>query len=262
MPGRRRLYERAAKTTSERPLWHVERDAALFAGSLHHNALHAHSVSVFLAGLYGSFSLRLEEGAWLNCRTAVIPASVAYEFDMRGEPLSVLYLEPNIGGTHALTPLVCDAREADGALIGRQGQISVLRELYEDAHSRRWASLALRDLVAFSDGRSRRPIDARISQALAALYRNCCEQRPVADFSRAAGLSPSHFQHLFTQEIGVPFRRYRIWQRLRAAIAEIVDGSNFTQAAHVAGFYDQAHFARDFRGMFGAPASPTLAHIR
>jgi methylphosphotriester-DNA--protein-cysteine methyltransferase len=44
------------------------------------------------------------------------------------------------------------------------------------------------------------------------------------------------FQHLFTQEVGVPFRRYRAWNRMRMAISEIVKGSNFTTAAHAAGF--------------------------
>ncbi|WP_245425620.1 hypothetical protein [Phyllobacterium brassicacearum] len=35
--------------------------------------------------------------------------------------------------------------------------------------------------------------------------------------------------------MGVPFRRYRAWNRMRAAISEIVNGSNFTTAAHAAG---------------------------
>jgi AraC-like DNA-binding protein len=256
-----RLYKRAA-TSSDRPLWHVEKDSALFAGPLQRNARHAHSVSVFLAGLYGHFNLRIAGGEWLSCRTAVVPAGVAYEFDMRGEPLSVLYLEPDVGGPHALTALVRNAREANGALVGSHGELSLLRELYKDPNGRSWTHLALRDLVAFSGGRSRKPIDARISRAVEALCPDYREQRPVAHFANTVGLSASHFQHLFTQEVGVPFRRYRIWHRLRAAIAEIVSGSNFTQAAHAAGFYDQAHFARDFRRTFGAPASPTLARIR
>ena len=38
--------------------------------------------------------------------------------------------------------------------------------------------------------------------------------------------------------------------------------SNFTEAAHAAGFADQPHFARDFRRRFGAPASPGLSSVR
>ena len=76
------------------------------------------------------------------------------------------------------------------------------------------------------------------------------------------GLSGWHFQHVFTRAVGVPFRRFRGWCRMRVAIQEILDGSNFTTAAHAAGFADQPHFARDFRRTFGAPASPSLSSVR
>ena len=78
----------------------------------------------------------------------------------------------------------------------------------------------------------------------------------------SVGLSPSRFQHLFTDAVGVPFRRYRAWLRMRRAIGAVIDGSNFTGAAHAAGFADQAHFAHDFRRTFGAPASLSLRDIR
>ena len=78
----------------------------------------------------------------------------------------------------------------------------------------------------------------------------------------AVGLSASRFQHLFTAAVGVPFRRYRAWLRMRRAIHAVVAGGTFTAAAHEAGFCDQAHFAHDFRKTFGAPASLSLLHIR
>ena len=56
----------------------------------------------------------------------------------------------------------------------------------------------------------------------------------------------------------MPFRRYRVWHRLRAAIREVAQGSNLTAAAHAAGFADQAHFTREFRRTFGAPPSRGL----
>jgi AraC-like DNA-binding protein len=49
---------------------------------------------------------------------------------------------------------------------------------------------------------------------------------------------------------------------MRAAIGDIINGSNFTTAAHAAGFADQVHFAREFRRTFGAPASRGLSRVR
>ena len=65
------LNERAARRAA---LWHVDAGWAVFAGPLHHNAPHAHSTAVYLAGLYGTFRLRVAGSRWLTCRSAVIRA--------------------------------------------------------------------------------------------------------------------------------------------------------------------------------------------
>lgn len=265
-----RLYERAARRTAGRadepgallPIWHLDPGRALFIGPLGHNAPHAHSVPVHLAGLYEPFRLRIAGGDWLRCRTAVIPAGVSYEFDVGGQPLSVLYLEPSEAGTGALIPLVSQASEKGGALVGEAGEFSLIRELYEARDGPRWIGSALDSLLAFSTPRAPRRLDPRISRAVASLAGNVEGAAPVAEAAREVGLSPSRFQHLFAEEVGVPFRRFRVWQRLRGAIAEIAAGSSFTAAAYTAGFSDQAHFARAFRQTFGAPASPSLRKVR
>lgn len=258
-----RLYERAADAGGDvDALWHLGGGRTLFAGPLDYNASHQHGAPVFLAGLYGSFALRLGAGPWLRCRTAVIPAGVPHELDVGGDPIAVLYVEPDRAGVDALIPLVRDAREAGGALVGRAGEVAPLRALYEARDGARWAEPALGDLVGFAARRARRPIDPRVARVVEALYASYDDRAPVARLAAAAGLSASRFQRLFTREVGVPFRRYRAWHRMRAAIAEIVGGRSFTAAAHAAGFADQAHFAHDFRRTFGAPASRSLSRVR
>lgn len=244
------------------PIWYVNDGLALFAGPLGRNASHRHSTAVYLAGLYGVFGLRVRDSEWLSARAAVVPAGIPYEFDMGGSPLAVLYLEPDVAGADALTPLVRDAREIEGALVGRSGELSLLRELYEDRTSRRWIGDALDDIMKFSGRHAYRSLDPRIARVVRGMYASYDQPTLVGKVAGPLGLSASRFQHLFTREVGVPFRRYRAWHRLRAAIREIVGGSSFTAAAHAVGFCDQAHFAREFRRTFGAPASPSLQKIR
>jgi AraC-like DNA-binding protein len=234
----------------------------LFVGPLRHNAPHAHSVPVFLAGVYEPFRIRVANGAWTHCRTAVVPAGLSYEFDVAGAPLSVLYLEPTEAGAQALAPLAAGTREESGALIGAGGELSLIRELYEGTGGAEWIAPALDSLLQFSKPKARRTLDPRIARAIADLSCGPEDALAVRDAGRRVGLSASRFQHLFAREVGVPFRRYRIWRRLRGAIAEIVAGSSFTEAAHAAGFADQAHFAHAFRRTFGAPASPSLRKVR
>lgn len=253
------LYERAGLSAeAPRPFWYLDQGRTCFIGPLIYNAAHQHGAPVFLAGLYGPFGLRIDGGDWHTCRTAVIPAGVSHELDVGGQPIGVFYIEPSIDGAQALASLVREGEALDGALVGRAGEFGLLRELWEDAASLGWASAALDDLIGFAKPRARRAFDPRIARAMAAMDGPV----PVEAAALAADLSPSRFQHIFTEEVGVPFRRYRAWMRMRAAIAEIAAGSSFTQAAHAAGFCDQAHFNKDFRRTFGAAPSISLFRVR
>ncbi|MEG6507586.1 helix-turn-helix transcriptional regulator [Methyloligella sp. 2.7D] len=255
------MYERA-DSPDLAPIWSVQDGRALFAGPLGHNRLHSHSTAVLLTGLYDSFPLSIGHRPFVTVRSAVIPAGVAYEFDMAGAPLSVFYLDPVEGGAETLAPLMDETEEIGGALIGRHCEIGIMREIYEAASAMSWADTALADLTRFGESRNGNSIDPRFRRAVETIATTQGAQIPVDALAKAAGLSPSRFQHLFTRHVGVPYRRYRTWQRLRIAIAEIVKGSSFTMAAHQAGFFDQAHFARAFRKTFGAPASPSLVKLR
>jgi methylphosphotriester-DNA--protein-cysteine methyltransferase len=140
--------------------------------------------------------------------------------------------------------------------------VAAFRELYESRMATQWAGEALGDLLGFARSRARREMNPRIARAVRALVAaGLGPLRSAEGVAVEVGLSGSRFQHLFTREVGVPFRRYRAWQRMRGAIAEIVRGSSFGRAAHLAGFADQVHFGHDFRRTFGA-ASRSLFAIR
>ncbi|MCJ2033459.1 helix-turn-helix domain-containing protein [Methylobacterium sp. J-068] len=255
------MYERAALSPPLGPIWHVEGPHTLFAGPLAYNASHQHGAPVYLAGLYGAFRIRFRPGDWITCRTAFVPAGMPHELDCGGDPLGVLYREPD-GGGRALGALMGSAESVDGALVAPGGEVAALRALFERRDACNWAGEAIADLSGFADRRSDRPIDGRIARIIGDL-RACQESRMSAErLAASATLSSSRMQHLFSEAVGVPFRRYRGWLRMRRAIDAVVQGANFTRAAHEAGFTDQAHFANAFRRTFGAPASLSLLGIR
>lgn len=234
----------------------------MFAGPLQRNASHSHSVPVLLTGIYGDFDLCLRNGAWQRCRAAVVPAAVPYAFDMHGDVLAVAYFEPGTAHVEALATLIESGVEHEGALLGHCSVSGLMRELFEDQGSATWAGEALHGLVCRTSSHERRTIDPRVRRVLARLQSGVDTVSGAARAADEVGLSVSRFQHLFTAQAGVPYRRYRAWQRMLRAIREVVAGSSFTSAAHAAGYSDQAHFAHDFRRMFGAPASPSLRNAR
>ncbi|QWF70903.1 helix-turn-helix transcriptional regulator [Methylomonas paludis] len=242
-------------------LWDINDQHMFFTGPLYYNANHQHGAPVFLAGIYGKFRLRLPGSDWMWCRTAVIPAGGLHELDVGGEPLAVFYIEPNTAGIEALLPLINNCREVNGSLVGNGGEIRFMRDLYEDRYNPAWNGAVLDDLLGFSKRRGGTVIDPRIAQVVNHLYQNGDELTALTTIADSVGLSASHLQHLFTAQIGVPFRRYRSWNRMRMSIREIIKGNNFTYAAHAAGFTDSAHFSHEFRKTFGAVPSIGLKKL-
>ena len=264
-----RLYQSAAHCAGRlNPLWHVGESRMLFAGCLGRNALHSHSTSVLLAGLYDDFELRVAKQPWVTCRTAVIRAGTPYEFDAGGRPLAVIYAEPNVVSAEGLAALLRDVEELPGTVIGRHGEVAAIRAIYEDPDSSRWVASAIADLVDFSNARARRQIDARVARVIdrlasrERLVRDGDDLPSVSAAASHARISTSRFQHVFKAEVGVSYRRYLCWLRMRTAVRDVVHGHNLTTAAHAAGYCDQAHFAHEFRRIFGAPASRSLANVR
>ncbi|TQM26278.1 AraC-like DNA-binding protein [Nocardia bhagyanarayanae] len=77
----------------------------------------------------------------------------------------------------------------------------------------------------------------------------------LADLARAVHLSESRLAHVFSAELGLPFRPYLRWLRVQRAAELLAAGHSLTDVAHGAGFADSAHLTRVCRAMFGAPPS-------
>jgi AraC-like DNA-binding protein len=104
--------------------------------------------------------------------------------------------------------------------------------------------------------------NARIAAALRHMRDEPARGHRLTTLAAQAGLSPSRFLHLFKAETGVPLRRYRIWNRMGAAIRASAEGASLTQAAHAAGFASSAHFSSAFRDMFGMMPSDLARALR
>jgi AraC-like DNA-binding protein len=68
--------------------------------------------------------------------------------------------------------------------------------------------------------------------------------------------------HLFSEQVGIPVRKFILWQRLKYALLMLADGSAITKAAHAAGFTDSAHMNRTFNAMFGIGPSEIFKNSR
>jgi AraC-like DNA-binding protein len=122
-----------------------------------------------------------------------------------------------------------------------------------------WQNLI--EILACS-GIKRLPRDARVEQVLRILKARYLDAPPAGELAAAVGLSEVRLVHLFSQQMGLPIRRYVLWLRLRAVAYWLGAGCSLTEAAHAAGFADSAHMSRTFRGMFGLAPSALLCSNR
>jgi len=142
---------------------------------------------------------------------------------------------------------------------------SLLSPIPLDAIRGRWTAIDAPDLLALGD-RLDNPesagadLAARLAPAepeLRAAGLAIGEAGSVGEMRRATGMSARALQRWFERHVGVPPRRYLRMLRFQRAFADLSDGPSLAEHAFMHGFADQAHMAREYRQLAGAPARQT-----
>ena len=79
------------------------------------------------------------------------------------------------------------------------------------------------------------------------------EGTTLAQAGRDLGASPSHLVRCFTGAFRIAPHQYVTARRIEAARRRLLDGEPIALVAAGVGFYDQAHFTRQFKRHVGAP---------
>lgn len=190
------------------------------------------------------FVVTLDHGR-LEASAALIPSGVLHSFEA-DSPIELVLVEPKgpVGSPLQETALRLVGQDLAGRIAaGSVDPSQVLESLAPQSPGPRPRQTALSPAVKIAV--------AYIEQALSGRPR-------LEDAATNAHMSPSRMTHLFTAEVGIPFRSYVLWARLRRMVLLIGEGDNLTQAAHGAGFSDSAHLSRVFRDHFGLPPSALL----
>lgn len=210
--------------------------------------LHSHHAIQLILSFGSSFEL-ITEGNAKVCQSALVPSGLPHSFSSDSPRLLIALIEPLGPRGKDLNKLASEF--GDRCLDDRVSPVA--GEVDEPT------TIVKSTLRMLLPGQPTYPaLSPHVISALTYLD-EAIEGKPrLEDAAAAADISPSRLTHLFTQEIGIPFRNFVLWLRLRRVVDQISAGANLTEAAFAAGFSDSPHLSKVFREHFGMSPSALL----
>ena len=229
----------------DRPRLSICRTRVAYLGPSLDLAPHRNAAATLALALGTRFRLRLGRAhADANApakRIAMIPPGTWHHLVATG-PMLFLYL---------------DAQAADLARLAAV-DLDAMRDRLPEALSAVAASWQVDDVCSALGLPHPVPLEPRLADALLRMDRDPEAFPSVDALASTLGLSRSRTQALFTEAIGMPFRRYRLWRRMARVMGRLQAGASLTQAAMEAGFASPSHLATAFRTQFGLAPSTLL----
>jgi AraC-like DNA-binding protein len=228
----------------------LDAGALLYVGPGASGELHAHNAVQLVWSCDGAFEISAA-GRNLRRSAVLVPSAAAHALDATGRAIATLLVESHDARGAALDAA---ARRADyGDVTAALAEVSFPSH---DLAAHDVAAQCERVLAALGATARTAPITAITGRAISYIEHHLDGVPRVADVARQLSVSPTRVTHQFTSEVGIPFRRFVLWTRIKRAVEVHRAGRDLTTAAIEAGFSDAAHFSRTFRAMFGL--SPSL----
>ncbi len=196
-------------------------------------------------------AINIEEGFKI-CKSALIEPNELHLIETSSEDYAFVYLDAL---SHDLATIRARCVQKQGGLsfdLDVQNEVvALLAAMPRNVDSWPITASKLSSLLGFVQSEP----EPRIASVVNALLSCPDDARNAGDWAQEVGLSSSRFQHLFKENVGIPFRRFRLWARMRIALSHTMRGASLTNAALEAGLSSSAHLSAAFKDMFGISPS-------
>ena len=251
----------SGKTAGASAQWYLWEGGFLAVGRSDAGVIPAHghhAIQIFLA-ISGNAAIKSARGDWRQARGIIVPPDVVHSFDSLGSPGAMLFVDPESSEGVWLRSMI---RQQITLIpeVRIEPCVTELRKLLDQPFEAMETGALIRHCVQHvcAGAPPARRLDQRITTVLKAIRESEELKMSLEAAADIACLSPSRFQHLFKQQVGLPFRRYLLWRKLTRAMVAFGREGTIAAAAHAADFSDAAHLTRTFYQMFGIPPSVML----
>lgn len=227
----------------------IWKDRSSFLGFFPATGWHSHGAPVLLIGVSGTFELEFRNGEKVCCRSAIVDSGVEHKVVATDELMALFYV--NSRSLEALC--IRNHYLAGSGYIADVANQKLTEHTFNSViHDFDLSNLLIDALPPVDSS-----IDRRIEQSLKWLHIDD-RSLPLDQVAERSDLSCSYYSHLFTQNMGVSFRKYRQWSQLSQFYEHYKQVGNFTDAALLSGFSDSSHLSNTFRKIFGVPPSKII----
>lgn len=239
------------------PRWYLwEGGFLLLAGSVGVVPAHSHHAIQVVITTHGEAGIAGEDGTWRSGRGIIVPPNLEHSYSGQGSYGAMLFVDPD-----SIEGIWLRSTIGDRITIVPEWRVlpaaAALRRFCETPLESLDVGPLIRYLVeSLCAGAppARRP-DPRITKVLDLIASSADLRLSLERVAATVFLSPSRFQHLFKQQVGLAFRRYILWRKVTRAMVAIARERTLMAAAQESDFADAAHLTRTFQQMFGLPPS-------
>ncbi|HET7436132.1 MAG TPA: helix-turn-helix domain-containing protein [Thermoanaerobaculia bacterium] len=217
---------------------------------------HAHHAIQIVFSVTGESEISGESGDWRTGRGIVVMPDVTHRYNGNGMFGAMLFVDPESAeGTWLRATMRQDITIVPAARVDLAA--AELQRFLDEP----FAAMDIRTLIRYCVTTlcvgvpPARKLDERVTRVLQEIRESGDLRISLESIAAKAFLSPSRFQHLFKQQVGLPFRRYMLWRKLTRAMMGIARERTLTAAAQASDFADAAHLTRTFYQMFGIAPS-------
>ena len=236
---------------------YIGKGRAVYCGPLQHLEDHVYGAPVLHVGIYKPFRMMLADGVWRSYRAVLVPPGLRHALNIDGGVHGKLFVDVESVSAPAFRRRY-PYRKGTVSSFRDPDIIALFQQVFEDDPRQPEVEALLDRMFPAEPGST---IDAGVLKVLDLIRNEPDRNHSQIELADALGLSPSRVLHLFSEQIGVPYRRYRMWKRLWLSTERLHASDSMTNAALESGFADATHYSHAFRDTFGVNPAPVFRKI-